>query len=52
MAVVNEVADRAARSGQLVQYRCDRENEASARLARACGFTLWGVLTVASLPDE
>jgi hypothetical protein len=48
-AVVNDVAGRAARSGRLVQYRCNRENEASSRLARACGFTLWGVLTVASL---
>ena len=50
IAVVREVAERAARSGQLVQYRCNRENEASARLARACGFTLWGVLSIASQP--
>jgi len=48
--VVGEIAGRAARSGRLVQYRCNRENEASARLARACGFTLWGVLTIASQP--
>jgi len=51
VAVVREVAGRAARSQRLVQYRCNRENEASARLARACGFTLWGVLTIASQPD-
>jgi GNAT superfamily N-acetyltransferase len=51
VAVVREVAGRAARSRRLVQYRCNRENEASARVARACGFTLWGVLTVASQPD-
>lgn len=50
-AVVCEAAERAARSRRLIQYRCNRENEASARLARACGFTLWGVLTIASLPD-
>lgn len=50
-AVVRDIADRAARSGRLVQYRCNRENEASARLARACGFTLWGVLTIAPQPD-
>jgi len=51
VAVVCEVADRAARSQRLIQYRCNRENEASARLARACGFTLWGVLTIASQPE-
>jgi len=51
VAVVCAVAERAARSQRLVQYRCNRENEASARLARACGFILWGVLTIASLPD-
>src|SRR5207302_9126534 len=50
-AVVAEVARRAARSGRLVQYRCNLENEASARLARACGFALWGVLIVAPLPE-
>jgi GNAT superfamily N-acetyltransferase len=50
-AVVREIAERATRAEQLVQYRCNRENEASSRLARACGFTLWGVLSVASLPD-
>jgi RimJ/RimL family protein N-acetyltransferase len=51
LAVVRDIAQRAAASGRLVQYRCNRENEASARLARASGFALWGVLTVASLPD-
>ena len=50
-AVVRDIAERAASSGRLVQYRCRRENEASARLAHACGFTVWGVLTVASQPD-
>ena len=50
VAVVSEVAGRATRSGRLVQYRCDQENEASGRLARACGFVLWGVLSVASQP--
>jgi GNAT superfamily N-acetyltransferase len=50
-AVVSEIADRAANSQRLVQYRCNRENEASARLARTCGFALWGVLTIASQPD-
>jgi hypothetical protein len=50
VAVVGDIADRAASSGRLVQYRCNRENEASARLARACGFTLWGVLSVAPQP--
>ena len=50
-AVVGEIADRAANSQRLVQYRCNRENEASARLARTCGFALWGVLTIASPPD-
>jgi len=50
-AVVCDIAARAARSGRLVQYRSNRENEASARLARACGFALWGVLTIASQPD-
>jgi GNAT superfamily N-acetyltransferase len=49
-AVVRDLAARAAGSGRLVQYRCNRENDASARLARACGFTLWGVLTVAPQP--
>jgi GNAT superfamily N-acetyltransferase len=49
-AVVADVTRRAARSGRLVQYRCNEENAASAALARACGFELWGVLTVASLP--
>jgi len=51
VAVVREVTERAARSQRLVQYRCNRENEASAGLASACGFTLWGVLTIASQPD-
>jgi Acetyltransferase (GNAT) family len=46
-AVVCEVAARAAGSERLVQYRCNLENEASARLARTCGFTLWGVLSIA-----
>ena len=50
-AVVRDIAERAAGSGRVIQYRCDRENEASGRLARACGFTLWGVLTVASQPE-
>jgi len=50
VAVVCDVSERAARSGRLVQYRCNHENEASARLARACGFTLWGVLSIASQP--
>ena len=51
VAVVRDIAERVAGSNRLVQYRCDRENEASARLARACGFTLWGVLTIGSQPD-
>jgi hypothetical protein len=50
-AVVCDIAGRATRAQQLVQYRCNRENDASARLARACGFALWGVLTIASRPD-
>ena len=50
-AVVCDIAERASRSGRLVQHRSNRENEASARLARTCGFTLWGVLTIASQPD-
>lgn len=50
-AVVSDVVERAAGSGRLVQYRCNGENEASARLARTCGFALWGVLTVAAQPD-
>ena len=50
IAVVSDISERAARSRRLVQYRCNRENEASAKLARACGFTLWGVLTIASQP--
>ena len=49
-AVVADVTRRAVSSGRLVQYRCNDENEASAPLARSCGFALWGVLTVASLP--
>jgi len=49
-AVVADVTRRAVSSGRLVQYRCNDENEASAALARSCGFALWGVLTVASLP--
>ena len=51
VAVVRDVAERAASRGRLIQYRCNCENEASTRLARACGFTVWGVLTVASQPD-
>jgi GNAT superfamily N-acetyltransferase len=51
VAVVRDIAARAAGSGRLIQYRCDRGNEASGRLARACGFTLWGVLTTASQPE-
>jgi len=51
VAVVCDIAERAATVDQLVQYRCNLENEASVRLARACGFTLWGVLTIASQPD-
>jgi GNAT superfamily N-acetyltransferase len=50
-AVVRDITARAAGS-RLVQYRCNLENDASARLAHACGFTLWGVLTVASQPDQ
>lgn len=46
-AVVADVTRRATGSGRLVQYRCNLENEASAKLARRCGFALWGVLTVA-----
>jgi GNAT superfamily N-acetyltransferase len=45
-AVVAEVTRRAVLSGRVVQYRCNAENVASARLACACGFALWGVLTV------
>jgi GNAT superfamily N-acetyltransferase len=51
-AVVRDITTRAAEAGRLVQYRCNLENEASARLARACGFRLWGVLTIASQPDQ
>jgi GNAT superfamily N-acetyltransferase len=51
-AVVRNITERAVESGRLVQYRCNLENEASARLARACGFTLWGVLSIASQPDR
>src|SRR5262249_26329352 len=51
-AVVRDLAARATSAGQLVQYRCNLENEVSARLARACGFALWGVLTVASRPES
>ena len=47
---MSDIAGRAARSDQLIQYRSNRENQASARLARACGFTLWGLLTIVSLP--
>jgi GNAT superfamily N-acetyltransferase len=47
VAVVRDIAERAGRSERLVQYRCNLENEASAGLARACGFILWGVLTIA-----
>jgi RimJ/RimL family protein N-acetyltransferase len=49
-AVVADVTRRATSSGRLVQYRCNEENDASAGLARSCGFALWGVLTVAPLP--
>lgn len=48
--VVRDIAERAARADQLIQYRCNLENEASARLARTCGFMLWGVLTIATQP--
>lgn len=47
VAVVAALAARAAGDGLLVQYRCRSANEASARLAHACGFALWGELTVA-----
>ena len=47
VAVVRDIAERAGRSERLVQYRCNLENDASAGLARACGFILWGVLTIA-----
>ena len=50
-AVVCDIAERAAMSGRLLQYRCNRENESSALLARTCGFMLWGVLTIAQQPD-
>jgi GNAT superfamily N-acetyltransferase len=50
--VVSDIAGRAARTGKLVQYRCNRENTASANLARACGFALWGVLTIARQPGS
>src|SRR5262249_13419702 len=49
-AVVADVTRRAVQSGRLVQYRCNPENEPSARIARSCGFTLWGLLTVAPPP--
>ena len=49
--VVSDVAGRAAQSGRLVQYRCNLDNDASAGLARTCGFALWGILTIASRPD-
>jgi predicted GNAT family acetyltransferase len=49
--VVRELAQRAVSTGNLVQYRCDVDNAASAGVARACGFALWGVLTVAAQPD-
>lgn len=49
-AVVREVTRRAVAGGALVQYRCRTENESSAAVARACGFVLWGVLTVAPRP--
>ena len=51
VAVVADVTRQAVESGRLVQYRCNRENEASAKLARTCGFALWGVLTVAPPPE-
>lgn len=47
-AVVRDLARRATTAGSLVQYRCNAGNEASAQLAQVCGFTLWGVLTVAA----
>lgn len=50
-AVVRDISGRVASSGRLIQYRCNLENEASARLARACGFVLWGVLTISSQPE-
>jgi predicted GNAT family acetyltransferase len=46
-AVVADITRRAAKCGRLVQYRCNLENEASAKLAGRCGFGLLGVLTVA-----
>jgi GNAT superfamily N-acetyltransferase len=49
-AVVADVTRRAVGSGRLVQYRCNEENDASAELARSCGFALWGLLTIAPLP--
>ena len=43
---VTVVADISRRAGaSLVQYRCDPENKASAKVAAACGFIAWGVLT-------
>ncbi len=50
-AAVADASARAHERGRLVQYRCNLGNEASARLARACGFALWGVLSVAPPPD-
>ena len=50
-AVVRDLARRAVINGSLVQYRCDVDNEASAGVARTCGFALWGVLTVAPQQD-
>ena len=50
-AVVRDLAKRATSTGRLVQYRCDVDNEASAGLARTCGFALWGVLAVAPQPE-
>lgn len=48
-AVISDIASRA--SGKLVQYQCTPENEASMRVARACGFKLWGILQIASRPS-
>jgi GNAT superfamily N-acetyltransferase len=50
-AVVRDLAGRAVSTGSLVQYRCNVENEPSASVARSCGFSLWGVLTIAAQPD-
>jgi GNAT superfamily N-acetyltransferase len=44
------VADISSRAGdRLVQYRCERGNEASAKVALACGFVRWGALHIAAV---